>query len=1085
MSNSRLFKLFQASAGSGKTHTLVLEYLKTVFLEPQKIGNVLAITFTNKAAYEMKERILRALKKGVLGKKDPIIDDLKRFYPQIDISLKAKEILTYIIHNYTKFSIMTIDSFIHKIVNSYAFELDIPPHSNVVIEENIFLKKTLSFMFEKLDSSKDVAITKIFKKMVENKLDSDKSWDIEIDLRKLIDELVKEDGRKIVESIQHVDLSHLYLILDKKEMAIITPLKNSIDSFIDILKINSINPDDLGKREDFIPFFVKTLQNTLSKHRYNDLKALDTTKEMSWRKKTASNKDEKQMFEIFDKLKESNLIDLWEKIEKNYNTLLMILKTSDILREVVDKLSLLKEFYNILEEYKKANSAIPISDFNYIVKKIVTTESIPFIFQKIGETYHNYLIDEFQDTSKIQWENIFPLIENSMSERYHSLAVGDVKQAIYRWRGGDSHIMANLKDSIETIIPNSVESFTLQKNFRSSSNIIKFNNELFSFIKKEYLKEYNIYEDVKQEIVKYNEVGYIEIDLFVLPIGENSSYNNDAIVDKIVTEIKRLNSLGVPLKNIATLARTNKDLSTIASALLENGVQAISSESVLLRDEEVVAFIVNILYFLQDKDNIYAQFGILSFFAKHLDNSESVNSFLERYSKKISKNSSTLDSNIDINNDFLDEKSPLKKNLLSEFIPQFSDEIIKELKYLPLYDTIEFLIRIFELNSSLKSWSGFLEQLLNEIVKSEAKTISDFLFYWEESSESIYLELPADIDAVQIMTIHKSKGLEFDYVFIPFANWDTKIDPKTAIWTTDSAIYKIFPEFKDIDRLLFYKDKDSENSFFSDAGKDEEWQVFIDNLNLLYVAFTRAKNSLYITVTQTDKDSKSEKNERVSKYILQFIQHIKKNREGFFKEDNDVFSTKYYIGKKIETTQKNSIDKADFKSNLRSYYWQNRVNLMESANRLWIRKENEPNLTLFRELLINLDTFDDDNPFLLKQWLFKGIINDHQELLFSNKIEECKNYKVLSNWYQNAVSIRKNYKLVKNGKIYQCDRLVEFEDYIDAIMFINSFYIDKDVKKELFYFCQILSEIREDTQINGYIVKIPSLNTPDAITTIY
>ncbi|MBN2693413.1 UvrD-helicase domain-containing protein [bacterium] len=1164
MDNKKLFKLFQASAGSGKTHTLVLEYLKLVFREPQKIGTVLAITFTNKAAYEMKERILRALKKGVNGEKDPIIEDLKGYYSEFDIVEKSKEILNYIIHNYTKFSIMTIDSFIHKIVSSYAFELNIPPNTNIIIEEDILLKKVVSFMFEKLNSVKDINITQIFKKMVETKIEGKKSWDIESDLRKLINELVREDGRKVIESIQQVDLNQLYLTLDKRESALINPIKTLIDDFLSILKINSINPDDLGKTKKHIPFFVKSISESFDSlktdQKYSDFKLLEPDKEMLWRRDPKTvNKDDKVIFEKFDKLKQSKLQNLWEDIEKKYNTLLLILKTSDILREALDELSLLKEFYNIFEEYKKNNTIIPISDFNYIVKKIVTTEDIPFIFQKIGETYHNYLIDEFQDTSKIQWGNIFPLIENSMSERYSSLAVGDVKQAIYRWRGGDSEIMANLKDSIERVIPDSVESFTLNKNYRSSSNIIKFNNELFYFIKNGYLLDYNIYSDVKQEIINYNSSGYVEIDIFSPVIDDDNSYNT-ALVNKIIKEIKRLESIGVQLKNIAVLARKNSELSIVASALLENGIQAISSGSVLLRDEEVISFIINFLYYLQDNENIYAKYVILSFFAKYLGSVDSVESVLERYYQK-SKESKDLESNqteeniknnssdttqqkkkikskdLDINQtekniknidldtiqqnhisnnekseiyDYLEstllqnsnqlsQQSPPNKNDLTEFIPQITDSIINDLTYLPLYDIVEYLIRLFNLNRGNKdgktlNWGGFLEQFLNEIVKSKTKSISDFLFYWEENSEEIHLELPIEINAVQVMTIHKSKGLEFDYVFVPFSNWDSKLESNNIIWAKDSNIYRVFPEFEKIDKILFYKNDNVKNSFFSSAEEDEAEQVFIDNLNLLYVSFTRAKNSLYITFPPIDnkkekKNSKTEmensKNRDISNFIVEFIEHVEEKRGGFFKLESDMYSLKYTIGKRTEYIDSETVSTNDYNAELDSYDWKDRVGIMNSADRLWIRREKEPNLALFRELLIDLDRLDEPEPFLLKQWLFKGIIDEHQELLFTEKLKECKNYTIISDWYGHKLNVKKGYKISKNGKVYQCDRLIDFGDRVHVVTFINSFFVDKKTKRDIFYLAQTLSEQNEDIEVNGYIVKIPALDTAEAIVSVY
>ncbi len=807
------FLLYKSSAGSGKTYILVKEYIK-IILKRGNFGSVLAITFTNQAAKEMKKRIIIYLKSLASGNKDSLYDDLRReLNNKINIQERSQELLNSILHNYSDFKITTIDSFIHKVVRKFTFELELPPYFEVDLQENFIRIKIEDMLLE--EAGKDKEITNLLLHYLEHEIEKDeieeeKGFKKDIkgqNIREIINKSISSISNQVFKETNSEYLNEVrkFNILESlNNRNLTTDLNNMIDDAIEIL---SNEPYKIIKTKPikFLKKFKK--DQTLDIDKLRDHRLYHKKGEASRFKYFWDNKLGKPINEI---------IHFYSKNIASFNKGL-----SDLLYKSLYQINLIKEFQNILESYIKKTNTVPNSTLNQRVSNIINKENTPFIYYKIGEKYHNYLIDEFQDTSTLHWGNLLPLIDNSLAEGYTNVAVGDVKQSIYRWRGGDVKIMTDglerdLKDYSKDIIKKNLEF-----NYRSSSNIVKFNNSFFKNIvhniDNENLKK--IYENVKQKIIK-DSIGYVDVKIY--PKEIDTPTVKELIIHNLIEQIDDLVSKKLSsLKDIAILVRNNREGVEIAQALFEANIDVVSSESLLIYKEPIIKLLVYALKWLITPENriIRVTFLLLYNDVKNIDKS---NLFEELESSNLFK----------------------KDDLLfdSEELKEFLEKRESLLEY-SLYSLIEELIKLFNLKSTESRSSRFLIRFLDAVIDSKTNNILDFLDWWENNQSSISLSVPENFDGVRILTIHKSKGLQFPIVFIPFAIWDINIKSGYPIWLKNK---------KDKLHYIVNPKKELEESFFEESFKEEKEMTLIDNLNLLYVAFTRAVDYLFITAYTTE-----------------------------------------------------------------------------------------------------------------------------------------------------------------------------------------------------------------------------------------
>ena len=622
MQNQSSFQVYNASAGSGKTFTLVKEYLKILLQSNNHylFQKILAITFTNKAAGEMKERVLTNLQEF---SKNNMENGSKVMFETIVIETglnekilqkKSKKILQNILQNYSAFHIKTIDSFTNKLIKSFAYDLGMSMDFEVELDTDSILKEAIDVVISKIGIDKE--LTNILVEFAKQKTLEDKSWDISRELFEISKLLLNENHVYEIEKLDSksiTDFKNLEKKLKKGQFEI-------EKRFIEIGKKGQeiINNLDIEEKD----FYYKDLPNFFKKIiRIKDLKPHELKFEGRLKDSINSGilygpKKNLEIKSIIDS-KADNLIQLYYEAESLYNKDHAIYQLNKLVLKNIIPLAIINVISKVLEEIKKDNNIRLNAEFNQIISNHLRQQPVAFIYEKIGEKFKHYFIDEMQDTSVLQWENLIPLIDNVLSEENSSLLlVGDAKQAIYRWRGGKAEQFINLsiegqsKSNNPFLINRKLEN--LDTNFRSYSQIIDFNNKLFSHISKYFLKEeyQNLYKIGNNQNLNKKEGGYVQLNF--IEECKNVEERDQIFPEKVYETIVSLD--GEFEKNeICILVRKKANGIAIANYLTERGVEIVSSETLLIQNNSKVDFIINLLSFLKEKNNNDAKFNLLDF----------------------------------------------------------------------------------------------------------------------------------------------------------------------------------------------------------------------------------------------------------------------------------------------------------------------------------------------------------------------------------------------------------------------------------------------------------------------------------------
>ena len=956
------FNIYKASAGSGKTYTLVREYIKKCLSNKSTVSHkpLLAVTFTNKAASEMKSRIISTLFQFSQGKKIDFYQELKKElnYSDDQLQMRSSQVLSDIIHYYGLFSVSTIDKFLNKIIRGFTYELDLPSNFEIEMDTNNLLQEGVFAMLDEVGIDKDLTNSLI--KFSTHKTLQNKSWDIEKDLINVAKELVKD--QKLL-FIHHITDSHSIKLQQQQLASRISKFEKKIHYLynkIDIL-IAGI-PDNFFRYKD-LPNYLKKIKNNAYKNfeLNQDSRLYKSIQETNWYSKGLPEESKNKIDIISSQLK-LDLDNLLDYISTDYSQYLFDKECYDSFFLV----SVLSKINQKIETIKNDNNIIHISEFNQIILKFLTQSSAPFIYEKVGHRYSHYFIDEFQDTSTLQWNNLIPLIEEGLSSKGSCLIVGDGKQSIYRWRGGEVNQFLDLcnpikKDKLTHYNP---KVLSLDVNYRSGSKIIDFNNQFFSFLSNKLTNEYNVlYEKLNQKVHSTDE-GYIELSLI-----ESNNHNtiNEQTLRNIHQYIQECEKDNYKLSDIFILARKNNEITQIATYLVEQGIEVISSESLLLKLSPTIQFLLNHLKVLIDPTDYVSKAKLVEYLLNKeivKPNKNSISYTIETYAKN----------SIEELEFFLNEHD----------IPYNTDRY----KNLNLYELIENLIRDFHL---LNTNSLFLTFFLDTILDFSCKynnSILDFLNYWEQNKEKISIVIPPGVNAVEIMTIHKSKGLEFPVVIFPFVNWKEDLGTEKK-WFDVSRFFN--SELKSnlaITLLPIKKEFEKWPSPFSLEYLKHTQEVCLDNINLLYVALTRPIDRLYI-ITNNDK-----KKGDIFNYFLDFF------NETDFKLTDNVF--KYGQKNKNKETLIDPVSQVH--NSFISKDWRNRLNIKQTHifnpqidNNKFIIWGN-----LMHDIMANINTLDDLEKVLktknLNQEDYVRIKKEAGEIIQSVKISHLfkSNLKVFS-----------------------------------------------------------------------------------------
>ena len=816
--------VYKASAGSGKTFTLAREYMTLVIDNPYAYRTILAVTFTNKATEEMKLRILGQLY-GIahhLPESDQYLKQIHEALPHLSesqIRKNAEAALRLLIHNYNYFHVQTIDTFFQSVLRNLARELDLTANLRIGLNDYQVEQQAVDELIESLEDT-DKLLFWIMEYIKENIAD-DKGWNVIGQIKSfgehIFRDYYKENANKLSE---RMDEDGFFEGFKEKMKNIKKKAKEQFDeiaaSFFDALEEGGYSADDLSGKTRGIWSYFNKIKN--GKYSDDDLLNQTFTKCMespdNWVKKA----DVKNHTDLYQQVS-SVLYPILQFSEQHRPTLVKMYKSADLTVKHLNQLRLLGSIDKKVRTMNQEANRFLLSDTQTLLHSLIQDSDSLFIFEKIGTQLNHVMIDEFQDTSTIQWKNFKVLLEETMSrEDAGNLIVGDVKQSIYRWRSGDWRLLNNIES--EFINPKKqLDIETLDTNYRSDRNVIDFNNAFFvEAAKQEYenLKEampeeaqqlLNAYADVEQKVPANKRAqGYVEIRLLKTQEDEDTADEStgkgkgERMMQLCLETVDKLVARGVPTNKIAILVRNNQTIQDIAEYFMNHSdYEMVSDEAFRLDASQAVQTLVTALHYLMHPNDDIARATLLKYALTYLDSEELV--------------------------------TQLTSNR-------------QEYLEIPLLDLTERLFTEFRLGEveDMKAQSAYVcafYDKLNAFLADNSSDIEAFLQEWDANlhGKSIHCD---GTDGIRLLTIHKSKGLEYDHVIMPYCDW--QLEKSNTIWCTpQEEPYNELPLVP-----VDFSAGQMKQSIYEPDYHHEHLQNMVDNLNLLYVAFTRAGHNLYV-----------------------------------------------------------------------------------------------------------------------------------------------------------------------------------------------------------------------------------------------
>lgn len=1013
--------IYKASAGSGKTYTLVREFLYKCFTQGQipSHKNLLAVTFTNKAAFEMRRRLISTLFSFSQNKKDPLFNYFKKRlnWTEQNLEKKSKILLSKILHDYTNLSVSTIDKFSYKIIRDFTYELNLNNNFEVEIDDSKFSEKISEKLINELGVND--LITKSLLNFSDYKLYQNKSWDVELDLRNFIKKMLSEDTfllKKYLKKITHTDI-----INEQKNIlkSINEVDRNLLQYSMQIEKIILTVPKDAFFK-DYVPKLISSIKGKHYKNADKPIISKEFRKNI-FESKWFSKKTDLQTQNIIEKISndlQNKLCDLIDYLDKEYP--IYIFKKHFYNSLFV--LSIYQHITDFIQSYKEEHNFLNISDFNRLISSFIQGCSVPFIYEKIGTKYKHYFIDEFQDTSVLQWNNLLPLIHDTTSTEGGScLIVGDSKQSIYRWRGGDTKQFLELCQ-IDQWRNVPVKQKTLDFNWRSSKYVVDFNNQFFHFISSNIPTEYiNVYSKVEQKFIDPKS-GYVELSFVE---GKSYSQIEENTLSQILQSIHQALDDGYNLSDIAIITRKKKQIEIISEYLINNNISIFSSESLLLKNCIDVQFLINNFKILQKEHDYKSKVETLNYLIE--------NNFILIQEKPQTK--------------FVFDHAICENIKWNQFLQMHNiDYNFNKIRGQSLYNITESLCRTFNLFYKNPAYiTSFLDIVL-DYSKHNGNSISNFLDWWHEKQDKLSVSVTKGADTIELLTIHKSKGLEFPVVIFPFANWKMEERP-SKIWTkvpkeiSEKISYTLLP----FSSKYKYWPESCQTSFL-----EHEKDLILDNINLLYVTLTRAKDRLYIlsnkntrggTIYKYFDDFLSFKNSDSSKYI-----HGK--RQNYVKEAN--MHSHLVLNKYVSHSWK---DRLRIKSN-RIYNWESSINKAINLGNLIHKLMSE---VIYKEDVKNLNYTDLSHSDSTK------IQKKIEDIVFNNQIKHL--------FQLGSTVIVERTIIDQNKSVWRPDRLVIHDPQTISVLDYKTGKYKESDKSQILNYKKLFTEMGY-TKVKGYLVYI-------------
>lgn len=843
MINKNNLVVYKASAGSGKTFNLVLEYISLLIKNARAYRHILAVTFTNKATAEMKQRILSELNSIRIGENTQFFKSLCERNEDIaegDIRKNASKALQNILHDYSYFNILTIDAFLQKVMRNLAKELGVGSNYNLIIDDKEIIKEAIERLIE--STSNDRVLFDWYMDIVSKKMDDGKSLNVEKELLDFSGNLEKETFKKFekqLKQIKKTTFNDFKKEGNKKIEEIRKELVGYGERFEKIISDNGLSIEDFSNGRTGVAGAMINISND---EKFNTkarvIDALDNPQK--WFKKenqTPANLS----------FAENILMPFLNEVYQYYSLNVKIINTWNAVLPFIDNIALLKDIANHRDDILKEEHKFLLYNTSKLLSDIIRLDDnsdISFIYEKIGSQLKYIMIDEFQDTSYLNWEALRPLVLESIDSGNRSVIVGDVKQSIYRWRNGDWKILNEIDKGVTysktPTNPRHPEIKSLIDNYRTDGNIVCFNNILFSEgvdllcndiegLKEEQINLIKgVFSDAKQNVREGVErKGEVRCRFVV---GKNKDEYTPKTQLRLKEEIDYYLGKGYKRSDIAIIFRKNDQLSDTAEFLTQENCPIVSDLAFSFKYSKSIKIIIDALQYIANEKNTVSLFNIKRYIFEE-------DKVFEEDIKKLP-----------------DELSWLKNR----------DSLISK----PLFELVVYIIKNLGLDkdeNELSFITSFCDKL-QEYSNGNTPDINSFLNYWEEELKDKKITISDDYDGIRLITIHKAKGLEFPIVIIPYANW--KFNSDSDLWLERNQLEKTIP-------ALYSKWSKLRNSLYIEEYQEESMQQYVDNINLLYVALTRPKHSLSIIGQLKEKKNEIDidKLDDVSKLLYSVLKY--------------------------------------------------------------------------------------------------------------------------------------------------------------------------------------------------------------------
>jgi ATP-dependent helicase/nuclease subunit A len=1054
---SKSFQIYRSSAGSGKTRTLAKDYLKLALKSRHDyFRHILAVTFANKATQEMKDRILAYLDDFANGRTNELADELKQELKLDDLTFRqnSQEVQSAILHKYSQFSISTIDAFFQKVIRSFTRESGLVGDYRLEVDQDAVLDDVINDLIDELGNEEQ--LTKWVVDFAKENLENDRAWDVRQSLKTFAEQIFREEFKTIEHELMEVTskpdfFNALLIALRKQKFEFVNFVKGKSREALEIIHQHNLTSADFKYAGGgAYSFFIKLSKINRVKDFDEEAKGKrpegDYQQAKNWPDKATPHQ------ELILKLAETQLIPILNDIISFWYRSYKQSVSADVVLSNFYAFGLIADISRKLNEYKSQNNLMLLADAPKFLNGVIQDSDTPFIYEKVGSFYRNYLIDEFQDTSGYQWKNFLPLLKNGLDQGYPSLVVGDVKQAIYRWRGGDLNL---LQSEVENSIgANNVAVTQLDTNYRSAANVVDFNNQIFRNAAKiigdkvSQSLPVDAFVDVAQQVFRTSEEGLVEIN-FIREEDEGERWKDKAL-EQVPVYLEQLQEQGIPLKDIAILVRKNDEGQEIATYLLQykNSEKAkpsckydvISNESLRLDGASSVNLLLGAMKYLYNPEDPIARAQLGFEFAR-----------INEPEKPLAEVFAVGDHAFfehTLPNTFTKEKISLKK--------------------LPLFELTETLIGIFKLGfvkGELTYLQAF-QDLVLDFYSRERNDLGAFLDWWEENKHKKSIQVSGDVDAVQIISIHKSKGLQFKYVLIPFCSWNMDHDTMKAplLWVKSEE-----SPFDSAGYLPVAYSSILKETCFAKHYQQEHTRVYLDNLNLLYVAFTRAEKGLIAMAPHPKSAGRYSVANVVHESISQDISLLQ-----HWNDAKQLWRKGNFIVDKKQEKHDESLSLAYYPVSI----WRDKLVIKQSGKGFFdAQKTDYMQKTYYgvhMHAVLSRLKYLKDIEATLQELFFEGLIANEEREPLKKQLDELMTNSLVSNWFTESWDVRTEIPiLLPGGAESRIDRLM-LKGKTAVIVDFKTGDVSREDQQQVFTYMQTLRQMNF-FDVTGYLVYLKTM----------